>query len=101
MHYNGRRYSFVAVCVEVPRFLPVLVDGRAVSCHDEVVQMDQVPIDGRELSCHDETVQTASKKQGTRASAGRPIYFVSAAEIGRGQQNFISGLSVSLIDVLG
>jgi len=48
----------------VPRFLPV-------------------PIDGRELSCHDETVQMASKKQGTIRqlveSAGSPIDSVPAA----------------------
>jgi hypothetical protein len=39
---------------------------------------------------HDETVQMASKKQGTSASAGSPIDFVSAAGSVRMQQDFVS-----------
>jgi len=46
----------------------------------------------------DETVQTASKKQGTSASAGSPTDFVSAAGAVRVQQNLISWLKFSLID---
>jgi hypothetical protein len=49
---------------------------------------------------HDEIVQTASKKQGTRASAGSPIDFVSAAGSVRVPQNFISWLNISTIDFL-
>src|ERR1035437_53126 len=51
----------------------------------------QVPISGRAVLCHDEKVQMASKKQGTRASAGSPIDFVLAAGIVRVQQDLISG----------
>jgi hypothetical protein len=40
----------------------------------------------------------ASKKQGTRASAGSPIDFVSAAGTVRVAQDLISGLNSSLID---
>ena len=40
----------------------------------------------------------ASKKQGTRASAGRPIDFVSAAESVRVPQDLISELMFTLID---
>jgi hypothetical protein len=47
---------------------------------------------------HDEIVQMASKKQGTSASVGSPIDFVSAAASVRGQQNFISGLLFTRID---
>ena len=47
---------------------------------------------------HDETVQMASKKQGTRASAGSPIDFVSAAGSVRVQQNIISELMFIRID---
>jgi hypothetical protein len=43
----------------------------------------------------------ASKKQGTSASAGSPIDFVSAAGFVQVQQNFISGLYFSLIDFWG
>jgi hypothetical protein len=32
----------------------------------------QVPISGRAVSCHDEIVQMASKKQGNRESARSP-----------------------------
>jgi hypothetical protein len=42
----------------------------------------------------------ASKKQGTSASAGSPIDFVSAAGTVRVQQNFISGLKLNLIDFI-
>ena len=58
----------------------------------------QVPIDGCEVCCQDEIVQMASKKQGTNASAGSPTDFVSASESVRVQQDFISGLNLSLID---
>ena len=51
----------------------------ALTGHDEAVRWYQVLIDKRAVSCHDETVQMASKKQGTSASAGSPIDFVSAA----------------------
>src|SRR5450759_427059 len=40
----------------------------------------------------------ASKKQGTSASAGSPIDFVSAAGTVRVQQNSISGLKLNRID---
>jgi hypothetical protein len=42
----------------------------------------------------------ASKKQGTSASAGSPIDFVSAAESVRVPQNFINWLNISTIDTL-
>jgi len=41
-----------------------------------------------------------SKKRGTRASAGSPIDFVSAAGSVKVPQDFISGLEFSLIDLL-
>jgi hypothetical protein len=47
---------------------------------------------------HDETVQMASKKQGTSASAGSPIDFVSAAGTVRVTQDLISELEFSRID---
>jgi len=47
---------------------------------------------------HDKTVQMASKKQGTRASAGSPIDFVLAAGTVRVPQDFISGLMFTRID---
>jgi hypothetical protein len=50
------------------------------------------------VSCHDEIVQMASKKQGTSASAGSPIDFVSAAGSVRVLQNLIRGLKLNLID---
>jgi hypothetical protein len=43
----------------------------------------------------------ASKKQGTRASAGSPIDFVSAAGLVKVPQDLISGLNVSRIDFGG
>jgi len=43
----------------------------------------------------------ASKKQFTRASAGSPIDFVSAAGSVRAPQNIINGLNFSLIDFRG
>jgi len=42
----------------------------------------------------------ASKKQGASAAAGSPIDFVSAAGTSRVQQNFISWLNISTIDIL-
>jgi hypothetical protein len=39
---------------------------------------------------HDEIVQLASKKQGTRASAGNPIDFVSVAGLVKVPQDLIS-----------
>jgi hypothetical protein len=41
-----------------------------------------------------------SKKQGTRASAGSPIDFVSAAGSVKVPEDLISGLNNSLIDLL-
>jgi hypothetical protein len=41
----------------------------------------------------------ASKKQGTSASAGSPIDFVSAAGSVKVAQDFISVLNISLIDL--
>jgi hypothetical protein len=49
---------------------------------------------------HDEIVKTASKKQGTSASAGIPIDFVSAAGSVRVAQDLISGLKFTRIDFL-
>jgi hypothetical protein len=43
----------------------------------------------------------ASKKQGTSASAGSPIDFVSAAGTVQVAEDFISGLIFSLIDFWG
>ena len=61
-----------------------------------------VPIDGRKFPCHDEVVKMAFAKTMTpRALANSPIDFVSAEGTVRVQQNFISGLSFSLIDFLG
>jgi hypothetical protein len=64
-------------------FLPVPVDGRALTGHDGVVRWYQVPIDGYNVAGHGETVQLASKKQGIirqlAESAGRPIDSVSVA----------------------
>ena len=62
----------------MPRFLPVPVGGREFGVTIKLSKRYQVLIDGCELSCHDKTVQIASKKQGTSASAGNPIDFVSA-----------------------
>jgi hypothetical protein len=85
----------------VPRFLPVPVDGRKVSCHDETSKRYQVPISGRVVSCHDEIVQMTSKKQGTSASAGSPIDFVSAAGSVWVSQDLISVLMFTRIDFGG
>ena len=60
-------------------FLPVLVDGRVAKGHGEAARRYQVLIDGRKVSCHDEIVSVKSKKQGASALAGSPIDFVSAA----------------------
>jgi hypothetical protein len=49
---------------------------------------------------HDKIVQMASKKQGTRASAGSPTDFVSAAGTVRVLQDLISELMLDLIDFL-
>ena len=57
-------------------------------------------IDDIEVSCHDEIVSVKSKKQGTSASAGSPIDFVSAAVSVRVPQDLINGLNNSLIDLL-
>ena len=62
-----------------------------VSCHDKLSKRYQVPIDGSEVSCHDEIVSVASKKQGTSASAGSPIDFISAAGSVPLPQDLISG----------
>jgi hypothetical protein len=83
----------------VPCFLPVPVDGRVVSCHDEIVKRYQVPINRREFSCHDETVQMASKKHGTRASARQPKDAVPGDETVVLPEYFINGTEVNLIDV--
>jgi hypothetical protein len=64
-----------------------------INCPDGVV-----PISGQDLSRQDKVVSVPSKKQGTRASAGSPIDFVSAAESVRVQQNSISGLKLNRID---
>jgi hypothetical protein len=72
------------------RFCKVPVGDREAKGHGETVRWDQVPIDGRVVSCHDETVLVTSKKQGTSASAGSPIDFVSAAEIVPVPQDLIS-----------
>ena len=61
------------------RFCKVPVGGRAPTGHDETVLTVPSPGDGCEFWVIDETVQMASKKQGTSASAGSPIDFVSAA----------------------
>jgi hypothetical protein len=84
----------------VPRFLPVPVGGRYVLGHDNLSKRYQVLIDGRKLSGYDETVKMASKKQGTRASAGSPIDFVSEAGAVRVPQDLISGLMFSRIDFI-
>jgi hypothetical protein len=76
----------------------VPIDGRELSGHDEVVEMDQVQVDEREFSCHDEIVKMASKNDTSSApaptevlgSAGSPIDFVSVAGSVRVQQNLIS-----------
>ncbi len=62
------------------------------------LKRNQVPINGSDVLCHDEIVKMASKKQGTCASAGSPIDFVSAAELVRVPQNIISGLMFTRID---
>jgi hypothetical protein len=98
---NGSAVEFVGVRVEVPRFLPVPVDGRELLCHDEIVLTVLVPVNGSDVSCHDETVKMASKKQGTSASAASPIDFVLAAGPVRVVQNLISGVNFFLIDFWG
>jgi hypothetical protein len=55
------------------------------SCPDGVVQINE-----QDLSRHDKTVQTASKKEGTSASAGSPIDFVSVAGSVKVPQDLIS-----------
>jgi len=50
-----------------------------------------VPISGRTVSCHDETVQTASKKQGTSASADSANDAVQVDETVRVPQDLING----------
>ena len=56
MQPNGPAVWLGAVCVAVPSFLPVLVDGSEAKGHDETVKRYQVQIDGSEVSCHDEIV---------------------------------------------
>ena len=80
-------------------FLPVLVDGRVASGHGEAARRYQVPVDGSEVSCHDEIVSVKSKKQGTSVSACNPIDFVSTAGTVRVQQDLISVLNSSIIDL--
>jgi len=82
----------------VPRFLPVPVDGRELSCHDEAAKGYQVQIDGREVSCHDEIVSVASKKRGTSASARQPKDAVPGDETVRVPQYFINGAEFTSID---
>jgi len=83
----------------VPCFLPVPVDGRKLSGHDETVLTVLNPDKRTSVWCHDEIVQIASKKQGTSASACNPIDSFSAAGTVRVAQNLISGLNSSLIDL--
>lgn len=54
-------------------------------------------ISEREVSCQDELVLVKSKKQGTSASDGSPIDFVSVAGSVQVPQNLISGLLLSRI----
>jgi len=42
---TARRFNWVGVRVEVPRFLPVPVGGRALAGHDETVQTVPSPSD--------------------------------------------------------
>jgi len=69
--------------------------------HGEAAKQYQVQIDGSEVSCHDEKVSVTSKKHDTRASAGSPIDFVSAAGTVQVPQDLISWLNFSLIDFGG
>ena len=85
----------------MPCFLPVPVGGRKFLVTIKLSKRYQVPIDGCKLSCHDEIVQMASKKQGTRASAGSPIDFVSAAGLVKVPQDLISELMFTRIDFEG
>jgi len=71
-----------------------------VSCHDEIVETAPVPVDGYEVLCHDETVEMTSKKQGTSASAGSPIDFVSAAGSVWMPLDLISWFDVTRIDFI-
>ena len=80
-------------------FLPVPVNGRGVSCHDEAVRRYQVPISGRALSCHDEIVLMASKKRRTCASAVSANDSVPGEETVRLPQNLINSKKVEGIDV--
>jgi len=83
----------------VTRFLPVPVDGRVVSCHDEIVKRYQVPVDGSEVSCHDEIVLVTSKKHGVCAVAGSANDAVPVDETVRMPQNLINGKEFKGIDV--
>ena len=82
----------------MPRFLPVPVDGRGVSGHDETVKWYQVQIDGSEATCHDEIVSVKSKKQGTSASADSANEAVEVDETVRVPQDFINGTEFKSID---
>jgi hypothetical protein len=79
--------------------LPVPVDGREASGHDETVKRYQVQIDGSEVSCHDEIVSVKSKKQGTSASADSANDAVPIDETVRVPQYFINGTEFNDIDV--
>jgi hypothetical protein len=79
-------------------FLPVLVNGREPTGHDEAVKRYQVPIDGSEVSCHDEIVKMASKKRGTSASADSANDAVPVDETVRVPQYFINGTEFKGID---
>jgi hypothetical protein len=63
----------------VPSFLPVLVDGSEVTCHDDIVSV-------------------TSKKQGTCASARQPKDAVPVDETVRVPQYFLDGTDVTRID---
>jgi len=64
----------------VPRFLPVSVNGRALTGHGETAKRYQVLIEGSEVTCHDEIVSVPSKKQGTCPSAANHVDFVPGDE---------------------
>jgi len=85
----------------VPRFLPVLVDGKEATGHGEIVKRYQVPIDGSEAKCHGEIVSVPSKKQGASASARQPKDAVPGDETVRVPQYFINGTKLTRIDFRG
>jgi hypothetical protein len=79
-------------------FLPVPVDERAASGHDEAFKRYQVQIDSSEVSCRDEIVSVKSKKQGTSASADSADDTVQVDETVRLPQDLINGEEVKGID---